>query len=144
MSVCVVVANSSKARVLLAEDAHSPLIENADYIHPQSRLREQDLVSDGSGSAADSGGFGKHSMGHEQATKHKQAELFAQELGAEIDKLHRKTDLCRIYLVAPPKFLGLLRTSISKQCHELLHGEVNKELVTHSLEDIRSHLPKLL
>jgi len=144
MSVCVVVANSSKARVLLAEDAHSPLIENADYVHPQSRLREQDLVSDGSGSAADSGGFGKHSMGHEQATKHKQAELFAQEIGAEIDKLRRITDLRRIYLVAPPKFLGLLRTSISKQCHELLHGEVNKELVTHSLEDIRSHLPKLL
>ena len=144
MSVCVVVANSSKARVLLAEDAHSPLIENADYVHPQSRLREQDLVSDGSGSAADSGGFGKHSMGHEQATKHKQAELFAQELGAEIDKLRHKTNLRRIYLVAPPRFLGLLRTSISKQCHELLHGEVNKELVTHSLEDIRSHLPKLL
>jgi protein required for attachment to host cells len=144
MSVCVVVANSSKARVLLAEDAHSPLIENADYVHPQSRLREQDLVSDGSGSAADSVGFGKHSMGHEQATRHKQAELFAQELGAEIDKLRRKTDLRRIYLVAPPRFLGLLRTSISKQCHELLHGEVNKELVTHSLEDIRSHLPKLL
>ena len=144
MSVCVVVANSSKARVLLAEDAHSPLIENADYVHPQSRLREQDLVSDGSGSAADSGGFGKHSMGHEQATKHKQAGLFAQELGAEIDKLRRKTDLRRIYLVAPPKFLGLLRTSISKQCHELLHGEVHKELVTHNLEDIRSHLPKLL
>ena len=144
MSVCVVVANSSKARVLLAENAHSPLIENADYAHPQSRLREQDLVSDGSGSAADSGGFGKHSMGHEQATKHKQAELFAQELGAEIDKLRHKTNLRRIYLVAPPRFLGLLRTSISKQCHELLHGEVNKELVTHSLEDIRSHLPKLL
>ena len=144
MSVCVVVANSSKARVLLAEDAHSPLIENVDYVHPQSRLREQDLVSDGSGSAADSGGCGKHSMGHEQATKHKQAELFAHELGAEIDKLRRQTDLRRIYLVAPPKFLGLLRTSISKQCLELLHSELNKELVTHSLEDIRSHLPKLL
>jgi protein required for attachment to host cells len=145
MSVCVVVASSSKARVLLAEDAHSPLIENVDYVHPQSRLREQDLVSDGSGSAADSGGCGKHSMGHEQATKHKQAELFAREIGTEIDRLRRKkTDLRRIYLVAPPKFLGLLRTSISKQCLELLHGEVNKELVTHSLEDIRSHLPRLL
>jgi protein required for attachment to host cells len=144
MSVCVVVASSSKAKVLIAEDGHSPLVESAVYDHPQSRLREQDLVSDGSGSATDSGGFGKHSMGHEQAARHKQAGLFAQEIGAEIDKLRRKTNLRRIYLVAPPKFLGLLRGSISKQCLELLHGEVNKDLVTHSIEDIRSHLPKLL
>lgn len=144
MSVCVVVANSSKARVLLAEDARSPLIEKGDYVHLQSRLREQDLVSDGSGSAADSGGFGKHSMGHEQAARQQQAKLFAQEISTEIDKLRRKTDLRRIYLIAPPKFLGLLRTSISKQCMELIQDEVNKELVTHSIEDIRSHLPKLL
>ena len=144
MSICVVVANSSKAKIMLAEDARSPLIEKEDFVHSESRLREQDLVSDGSGSAGDSGGFGKHSMGHEQAARQRQGEVFAREMAGEIDKLRRKTDLRRIYLVAPPKFLGLLRTSISKQCHELLHGEVNKELVTHSLEDIRSHLPKHL
>ena len=144
MSICVVVANSSKARILLAEDAHKPLIENSDYIHTQSRLREQDLVSDGSGSATDSGGYGKHSMGHEKAARHKQAKIFAQEMGAEIDKLRQQTDLRKIYLIAPPKFLGLLRVSISKQCLDLLSGEVNKELLTQSIEDIRSYLPKQL
>jgi protein required for attachment to host cells len=144
MSICVIVANSSKAKIMLAEDARSPLVEKEDFVHPESRLREQDLVSGGSGSAGDSGGFGNHSMGHEQAAKHRQGEVFAREMGDEIEKLRRKADLRKIYLVAPPKFLGLLRVSISKQCRDLLGGEVNKDLVTRSSEDIRSHLPKNL
>ena len=142
MSICVVVADSSKARILLAESGHSPLTDNRDYIHPESRLREQDLVSDSPGSETDSGGLGKHSMGHEKATHQKQAEIFAHELSEEIEKLRRNSDLSRIYLIASPKFLGLLRSSINKQCAELLAAEVNKDLVNHSIEDIRSHLPK--
>ena len=144
MSICVVVADSSRARILVAESGHSPLVDERDYIHPESRYREQDLVSDGSGSETDSGGFGKHSMGHEKVAHQKEAETFAHELRDEIDKLRRTSDLRRIYLVASPKFLGLLRSSISKQCTELLAGEVNKDLVDHSIEDIRTHLPKRL
>ena len=144
MSICVVVADSSRARILVAESGSSPLVDQKDFIHPESRLKEQDLVSDGSGSESDSGGFGKHSMGHEKAAHQKQAEAFAHELRDEIDKLRRTSNLRRIYLVASPKFLGLLRSGISKQCAELLSGEVNKDLVDHSIEDIRSHLPKRL
>jgi protein required for attachment to host cells len=83
-------------------------------------------------------------MGHENAAHQKHAETFAYELCGEIDKLRRNSDLHKIYLVASPKFLGLLRSSISKQCTELLVGEINKDLVNHSIEDIRSHLPKHL
>ena len=109
MSICVVVADGSRARILVAESGSSPLVDERDYIHSESRLREQDLVSDGSGSESDSGGFGKHSMGHEKAAHQKQAETFAHELSDEIDKLQRTHDLRRIYPVASPKFLGLLR-----------------------------------
>lgn len=144
MSICVVVADSSKARMLLADNGRSSLVDHKDFVHPESRLREQDLVSDGGGSESDSGGYGKHSMGHEHAAHLKQAEIFANELCEEIEKLRRSIDLRRIYLVASPKFLGLLRTGMSKQCAELLAGELNKDLVTHSIEDIRSRLPKLL
>ncbi len=144
MSICVVVADSSKARILLAESGYGALTDDRDFVHPESRLREQDLVTDGAGNEIDSGGYGKHSMGHENAAHQKHAETFASELCGEIDKLRRNSDLHKIYLVASPKFLGLLRSSISKQCTELLVGEINKDLVNHSIEDIRSHLPKHL
>jgi protein required for attachment to host cells len=144
MSICIVVADSSKARILTAERGDDPVIDSSDYIHTESRLREQDLVADGSGSGSDSGGYGKHSMGHEKAAHQQQVKIFANELSDEIDKLRANSDLRRVYLVAAPKFLGLLRGSLNKQCTELLVGEVSKSLVNHSIEDIRSHLPKHL
>ena len=144
MSICIVVADSSKARILSAESGDGPLTDSKDFIHSESRFREQDLVADGSGSASDSGGYGKHSMGHENAAHQNQVETFARELSGEIDKILRSSDLRRIYLVAAPKFLGLLRNGLTKQCTELLAGEVDKNLVNHSIEDIRSHLPKRL
>ena len=144
MSICVVVADGSKARILLAESGQSPLIDEKDFIHPESRLREQDLVSDGTGSESDAGGFGKHSMGHEKTAHEKEMKNFAGELCVEIDRLRQGSDLRRIYLVAAPKFLGLLRSSMSKQCSALLEGEVSKDLVSHSIEDIRAHLPRRL
>ena len=144
MSICIVVADSSKARILSAQSGFSPLQDDRDYIHSESRLREQDLVADETGSGRDSGGYGKHTMGHEKAAHQQQAETFADELCSEIDKVRQNSDLREIYLVAAPKFLGLLRAGLNKQCTDLLVGEVDKDLVTHSIEDIRSHLPKHL
>jgi len=144
MSIIVLVADGSRARFLRAEDGGSPLTETADFVHPESRLRQQDLVSDGSGSGRDSGGYGLHSMGHENEAHRRQQETFARELCNEIDRLRGAGDLHRIYLVAPPGFLGHLRAALGKQSTELIAGEVGKELIAGSLDDIRSHLPKRL
>ena len=144
MSICVVVSDASRARILLAEYGDSALTEHRDLVHPESRLREQDLVSDGSGSGRDSGGQGMHSMGHEDSAHLKHAEEFAREVCDEIDRLRDEGDLRRIYLLAPPKFLGKLRAAMSKQCAALIAGEKDKNLVTRGIDDIRSHLPKRL
>ncbi len=144
MSICVIVADSSAARFLIAESIDSPLIEDRDFVHPESRLREQDLVSDGSGSGSDSGGHGKHSMGHEKTAVQKQAADFANEVAAELEKLRAAGGLYRVYLVAPPKFLGLLRSSLNKSCTALVSGEIGKDLVKHGIDDIRAQLPRRL
>jgi protein required for attachment to host cells len=144
MSICVVVADSGKARLLVAETGESPLVDERDFVHPESRLKEQELVSDGPGSERDTAGSGRHSVGGEKDAHRRHAEIFAGELCAEIDRLRQASDLRRIYLVAAPKFLGLLRAALSQQCQDLLAGEINKDLVSHSIEDIRSHLPRRL
>jgi protein required for attachment to host cells len=144
MSICVVVADGSRARFLLAEHGDSALTEHSDLVHPESRLRERDLVSDGTGSGIDSGGHGMHSMGHENSAHLKHAEDFAREVCGEIDRVRGQVDLRRIYLLAPPKFLGLLRAALSKQCRSMIAGETDKNLVTHGIDDIRAHLPRRL
>lgn len=144
MSIIVLVADGSRARFLSAEEALSELTETADFVHPESRLRQQDLVSDGSGSGKDSGGYGMHSMGHENEAHRRQHETFARELCREIDRLRNAGELRRFYLVAPPGFLGQLRAAMDKQCAELIAGEIDKNLVTRGLDEIRAQLPKRL
>ena len=142
MSIIVLVADGSRARLLCAEDGGSALTEIEDFVHPESRLRQQELVSDGPGSGNDSVGRGRHSMGHENAAHRQQEADFARELGSEIDRVRDANQPHRIYLVAPPRFLGELRDHLSKQSTALLAGEIDKNLVQHGIDEIRAHLPK--
>jgi protein required for attachment to host cells len=143
MSILVVVADSSKARILCAEDRRSSLSELKDLVFPEARLKQQELVSDGAG-AGNGNGAGSHSMGHEKDAHKQQAELFARELCDEVEKTIQKEDVQKIYLAAAPKFLGMMRPMLSKTCADMVAGELDKNLVAQSVQDIRSHLPKLL
>ena len=142
MSVYVIVADSARARILSGEAGSGSLIEINDLVHPESRLRQQDLVSDASGSEA--GGFGNHSMGHEKSAKDRAAHDFARQVVLEVEQIHKSGELGRLYLVAAPRFLGMLREHLGKSCRDLVSGEIDKDLVQHGIDEIRAHLPKLL
>ena len=142
MSILVVVADSSKARILRTEDRHGPLTEMKDLVYPEARLREQELVSDGAG-AGIGNGAGSHSVGHEKDAHRHQVEVFARELCQDLDRTSQSQGIHKIYLVAAPKFLGLLRAGLSKTCASLVKGEVDKNLVSHSSEEIRHYLSKV-
>lgn len=146
MCVCVVVADSSRARFLFAKTGRCPLVDDKRYIHPESSHQKQHIVSDGTG--IDTGGMSKHfiqhDMRHEKSAHQQQVKNFAKQLCDEVDKLRQNSNLLTIYMIAPPRFLSLLRTSLSEKCTELLGDAVNKDLINHSIEEIRKHLPKRL
>jgi len=144
MSIWILVADSSKARILSADDRTAPLTELKDLIYPEGRLREQDLVTDGSGAGNGTSGNGTHSMGHEKDAHQHEVKKFARELCVELDRAAQGKDVRKIYLIAAPRFLGLLRQGLSKPCAEKVVGEISKDLVNHSVADIRKHLPKAL
>jgi len=142
MFTYVIVANASQARILSAKNNTMSLTEISNLIHSASRLREQELVTNRPGSGNNPGGYRGHSMGHEQDAHQRQGALFAHQLSDEIDKLVQGNKPCKIYLIAAPAFLGQLRAALSKPTVSLVVHEITKDLVTHSVEDIRSHLPE--
>ena len=144
MSILIVVADASRARFMTAETRKGPLIESSDFVHNASRQREQQLTSDAKGTGKDATGYGNHSMGHENESHKLHKESFARELSAEIDKVLQTGETGRIYILAAPVFLGMLRKFLSKQAMKIIAGEVQKDLVSHRIEEIRSHLPILL
>ncbi|MEH6558594.1 MAG: host attachment protein [Oceanicoccus sp.] len=144
MSILVIVADGSRARFFSAVDKTAALIETTDLVNTGSRLRDQQLVTDGHGSGTDSVGRGKHTMGHEDDAHKHQASQFSRQLTDEIEKVRSAGTLRRIYIIAPPAFLGLIRSDLSKASGKLVEDTINKDLVNHDIADIRTHLPKLL
>ena len=145
MAVRVIVADSANARILTTEKENSKLVEAVDMIHSASRLRDRDLAADkAGGNRINGGGGGSHAYDHRMNAQKHEKEVFAAQLASEINKICKAEKIHRLYLVAPPKFLGALRAELDVQTASLVEAEVNKDLVSHNLDDIRRHLPKRL
>ncbi len=142
MAIWVLAADASRARLFRALKKNGPLEELRDWAHPESRLHEGDLVTDSDGTNQGPGGH--HGVSADPSHKVAEAERFALELAQALDKARTSGDFSRIYLVAPPKFLGLFRKHASEELLEKVSGTVDKELTTHSAEDIRKQLPEYL
>jgi len=141
--IWVVVSDTTRARIFNAPKGKGPLTETATLSHPEGRLHEGDLVSDKPGRARDNGN-GSHDMGHEAAAKEEEAERFAGYVCDELEAARNKGEFLKLYLIAAPHFLGLLRKHKSAGVDKLVVEEISKNLAGHSPEDIRKALPEYL
>lgn len=128
-STWIVVAESARARIFTVTGSRGDLEEVADLSHPESRLHARELSSDLPGRTFDSHGEGRHGM--EQATdlKDQEAQTFAAEIARHVDRSRLEGSFESLILVAPPKFLGRLRSELSKATRDALIGELDKNLV---------------
>jgi len=144
MNTWVVAADSSRARILSAESRNGALVEVEALVRPESRLHGQDLLSDSPGRAFDSGGQGRHAMGTRNDVKQQEAIRFAKQVSERLTSAHSHGRFEKLYIVAAPAFLGLLRESLHAPVQQLIAGEVSKNLASHGIEEIRQHLPDFL
>jgi len=142
MTTWVLVADNSRARFFAAEKAKGPLREVQDLVHPQARLRAGDLVTDRPGRDRNPG-VGGHDVG-EDSPKLDGADRFALEVCGALEAGRTGGAFSKLYVVAAPQFLGLLRKHQSASLRQLVAGEVHKNLTTHDSADIRRYLPDYL
>ena len=143
MTTWVVVADNSRARFFAAEKPASALQEIRDLTHPEARLHEGDLVTDKAGRDQGPAGGG-HGVGSPQAHKIDGADKFASTVCAELDAARASGSFSKLYVVAAPSFLGLLRKHQSSALRQMVAGEVDKNLSTQDPASIRKHLPDFL
>lgn len=142
MSIWVLVADSSRARLLGTDSAHGELGEIQDFVHPESRVHEQKISSDLPGSRHGAGGL--HHVDSQTGIKEQESIDFAKHLGRELNALRNRHKLDRLWIVAEPRFLGHLRQELDDEVSKLVSGEVDKDLLQHGIDDIRAHLPERL
>lgn len=136
----ILVADGARARLFRVERPRGPLIEEADFVHPEERLPERELGSDDPGRAAGPGGR-RQALGPDEGRRQHEAQRFAAELAHHLRAGREQGRFRRLYLAAAPHFLGALRRALDEHTAALIVESYDKDLVRHDATDIREHLP---
>ncbi|GAB6140576.1 host attachment protein [Methylosoma difficile] len=139
----IVVANNTSARFFTAETPSSDLVEIESISHPEGYLHDREITSSLPGRIKSSDGSG-HAL--EQATdpKYHEADKFAHTVGGILSEALNENKYQQLLIIAEPSFLGLLRQCLSEQVKKHVTFELAKNITTHSLNEIRQHLPHYL
>ncbi|MDP3856136.1 MAG: host attachment protein [Stagnimonas sp.] len=140
----VVVADHGRARLFVAPQPAAPLQELETLLNPVAGQRESELVSDRPGRIVKGRGGSSRGVGQEQTHKARAADQFANAVCARLAKARQAGELGRLYLIAEPHFLGLLRQHMEPATTALIAGEIDKDVTQRSAEDLRELLPRQL
>jgi protein required for attachment to host cells len=143
MPTWILVADNSRARIFTAEKAAGPITEISTLTFPEGRLHEGDLTTDkpGRGQAP---GAGAHGVNGGDGAKQENAERFASLLCEDLEAARNQGRFSKLYVVAAPALLGLLRKHLSSPLRQMVVGELDKNLTTQAPDIIRKHLPDFL
>ncbi|MEE4305113.1 MAG: host attachment protein [Wenzhouxiangella sp.] len=108
----IVVADASRARLFSRDKKFSPLQEVESLVHPESRLRRQDLVTDRPGQVQESRTPGEYAAEEGADPKDVEAQAFARELADRLHKARQEGRFEHLVLLADPRFLGQLRKQL--------------------------------
>ena len=135
----VLVADSSCAKIFKSAGKSGELQEVADLVHSESKMHEQQISSDLPGSNSGGGGS-RHSFEGQTGIKENEAVNFAREIDAQLETGRNNGQFDKLVVAAGPAFLGVLRKNMSSNISKLIAGEINKDLVKFSNEEIKNHL----
>lgn len=144
MTLRILVADTTRARVFSAETRSDPLVERFDLVNPEARLHERDLTSDLSGRAQSSATGMSSSYGVGEKHKPEAVRRFARQIAERLEHDRELGEFDKLYIVAERSFLGELRRVLDDNTAAVLAATVNKNLTRNPLADIRAALPDFL
>lgn len=136
----LLVAESARARIYSQVVGDDSLGEVEDLTHPESRLHDRDLVSDGPGRAFDSAGQGRHAMEPGVHMHQHEAQVFARRIATHLQSACAEGAFDELVIAAPPKFLGLLREQLSPTIRSRLTNTIHKNLIRSTPAELARHL----
>lgn len=141
-STWTLVANASTAR-LYNGDPRRKLQLLKEFSHPASRERAAALVSDRPGHNPGAGN-GHGSFVPATDPKQHEAEVFAGELAAELDRGRAAGEAKRLILVAAPAFLGLVSKRLAEPTRALVTDTIQKDYTKTDDKELQGHLSQAL
>jgi protein required for attachment to host cells len=142
-STWILVADNTRARIFTTDTPSSTLDEIEGFTHTEGRLHDREMTTDLPGRIKSADGSG-HAF--EQATdpKKHEADNFAHRIAQHLEAAHNANKFEQLLIIAEPTFLGLLRRHLPEHIKKLVCFELDKNIATQSVADIRKHLPDYL
>jgi protein required for attachment to host cells len=145
-STWIVVAHEAGARFFenLGRGTGLELVEEIE--HPDGRARDRDLASDRPGRSfrKNSGDPSRASMSQSEGPHDRAVADFARALANRLKDARVQNQYKRLVLVAPPRFLGLLRSSLDGPTAQLVMVSLDKDLAASKTNELVDRLSKLI
>jgi protein required for attachment to host cells len=140
----VLVAHRSGARIFVNDGPGKGLRLIQTLDHPEGRLKNREIDTDRPGSAFGNGTLERHALERHETSHEKLSEDFARSLASVLEdaRTHQRFD--RVFIVADPSFLGMVRSFLSNQTAALVAGSLSKDLAYVKDAQMTEHLEALI
>ena len=134
----IVAADAARARILQVADRER-LVEIDNLLNPDGRLQDRELTTDANPRLHGPGGL---SAREEPSAVEHTVQIFSKRIGDYLEKARTDHRYDRLYLVAPPKFLGLIRKELGKEVEKLVSDDLAKDLSWFNAWEIERYFAK--
>ena len=143
MATWIVVADASRARLFETGVVDGAMTEIADLGHPEGRMHDRELTRGPLPASQESVGPVSHGIEPHTSVREKVSQEFARELAELLEHGRVNHAFDALVLVAEPRFLGVLRSSIGREVSKLLVGSIGKGVSQSNPDEIRRVLAEL-
>lgn len=135
----ILVANASLARLYENLGPNKGLKLVKELIHPESRLKNSDLVTDRPGSMS-AAGSGRGIKQPQTLPKEHEAKVFAHEIAQQLYAGRTHNAYERAIIFAPPNFMGMLNAAIDTPTANLVSNRFEKDYTKSAETRIKAQL----
>ena len=120
------------------------LLETVDY--PLGRQRDRDIDADRPGRSfqRNAGDVRRSAMSRSEGPHERAVSDFARALAGQLQHARTSGQYDRLVLVAPPKFLGLMRSSLDAPTARCVVGSLAKDLAASDEAELVKQLRKVI
>jgi protein required for attachment to host cells len=140
----ILVADGARARLFESEAFNKALNEVACFTNPDGRAPGRDATTERAPRVNESVGPARHAIEPHTTLRDKSTDRFARTLNAALERGRNDSHFDRLILVAPPRFLGTLHSSLGKGLTECVTGEIRRNLTALAPAEIQARLSRHL
>ena len=136
-STWILAADSARARIFEIASRDKQCREIEDFLNPDGRSQNREINADADGRYYGYGAqYRAFAAGQKVTPVEHKTELFSKVVGRYLDKARAQHRYDKLYVIAPPEFLGLMRQNLTKEVQKLVADEINKDLSTSDMSEI--------